>query len=327
MSGLAPLSAVGDQVRVHTVTEQDLAPYAEAVMASRDRLSRWNPVDPHDLARHLAAQSAAHRTFLVHARDPRGAHGIVGKVNVTNVVRGRFANGTVGYDAYDPYVGRGLMAQGLRLVVGLALRAQPDGMGLHRVEANVQPGNTTSAGLLRSLGFRREGSVRDMLWLADQTGVSDWRDHEAYAVTAQEWPAPPYQPHRPARLCLVVNGVPGSGRTTLARRLAAELSLPLFSEHHAAGALWQQLAESPVGGVVDALLSDGAGSAVGDDLRQAGLDPRGVLQVWCGELGAAHQPPELGPLEQLDAPAGLSDRGVTRIALAARAAAAEVSRG
>ena len=64
----------------------------------------------------------------------------------------------MGYDAYDPYAGRGLFAEGLRLVVGLVLAAEPGGMGLHRLEANVQPGNTVSAGLLRSLGFQREGS-------------------------------------------------------------------------------------------------------------------------------------------------------------------------
>jgi len=40
------LQTSGDRVRVATVREQDIAPYRRAVGQSRQRLARWNPVDP-----------------------------------------------------------------------------------------------------------------------------------------------------------------------------------------------------------------------------------------------------------------------------------------
>src|SRR5665811_2284747 len=93
----------GDRVWVGTVCVQDVAPYRLAVERSRQRLSRWNPVDPEDLERQLGVQSRDRRTFIIHSLDPEGDHDIVGKVNVTDVVRGRFESAAMGYDAYDPY--------------------------------------------------------------------------------------------------------------------------------------------------------------------------------------------------------------------------------
>ena len=82
----------------------------------------------------------------------------MGKVNVSDVMRGRFESAAMGYNAYDPYAGRGLFAEGLRLVLNLAFTPETaGGVGLHRVVAAVQLGNLRSAGLLRSLGFQREG--------------------------------------------------------------------------------------------------------------------------------------------------------------------------
>ena len=110
---------------------------------------------------------AYHRTLLIHARQQEGDHDLVGKVNVTNVVRGRALGATLGYDAVDPYAGRGLFAEGLRLVVDIAFTPEPRGMGLHRLEANVQPANVRSAGVLRRIGFRREGFSPSYLLHAD----------------------------------------------------------------------------------------------------------------------------------------------------------------
>jgi len=248
--------AQGDRVWVGKVRAQDVAPYRRAVEQSRQRLSRWNPVDVDDLERQLPVQSRDYRTFIIHALNPEGDHDIVGKINVTDVVRGRFESAAIGYDAYDPYAGRGLFAEGLRLVLNLAFAEETaGGMGLHRVAAAVQLGNLRSAGLLRSLGFQREGYSPGMLWLPGADGNHAWRDHVSYVVRREEWPTQPYATARGRKLAALVNGAPGSGKTALARQLAAELRIPLFSrdviEESPADALWALLEDSPVGGVVE----------------------------------------------------------------------------
>lgn len=250
MTAPRPLAASGDRVHVRTVEEGDLAAYRTAVLASRERLRVWNPANPDDLRWHLSAQSDLHRTFMILARDPRGDHGIVGKVNVTNVVRGRFQSAVMGYDSYDPYAGQGLFREGLALIVGLAFAR--DGMDLHRVEANVQPGNAVSAGMLRSLGFRKERFIPRMLYLSDAQGRDAWRDHDAYAVTREEWPAPAYAPHDWPYLAAVVTGR-SELRGDLARALSVELGVPrLALELIGDPALLLRIAqECPTGVVLD----------------------------------------------------------------------------
>ncbi|MFT7721449.1 MAG: GNAT family protein [Roseateles sp.] len=61
----------------------------------------------------------------------------------------------MGYFAFAGFEGRGLMTQGLNAVVTHAFR----NLGLHRVEANIQPGNAASISiaLARRCGFMLEG--------------------------------------------------------------------------------------------------------------------------------------------------------------------------
>ncbi|WP_426561438.1 GNAT family N-acetyltransferase [Angustibacter sp. McL0619] len=311
------LSARGRRVHVRPVARQDVEPFRAAVAASQQRISRWNPVDPERVQLDLADQSPSRRTMMIVANDPAGSHGLVGRVNVSNLVRGTFQSASMGYDAYDPYAGRGLFREGLALVVDIAFRSADDGgLGLHRVEANVQPANGPSAGVLRSLGFRHEGETPRMLWLNGPGGHA-WRDHERYAMTVEDWPAEPYAAHRRARRVVLVNGLPGSGKTTLATDLAAELVLPLLSEDLVKGAvadglppdvvaaygagrsalgagasvvLWSLLATCPTGAVVQSRWTPQDRDLVEAGLARAGVDPSSVVEVWCelaGELARA----------------------------------------
>lgn len=294
-----PFSATGDRVQVRPPREADTTAYVEAVTMSARRLSSFAIPDPHNFHVVLRNQSPRYRTFMVHARDPEGAHGLVGRINVSNVVEGAFRSATIGYDAYDPYAGRGLFVEGLALTLDIIFADPPDGMGLHRVEANIQPSNTRSAGLVRSLGFVHEGFSRDFLYLPGIDGRRDWRDHDRYTMLASYWPAAPYQTHGPRRIACVVKAVPGYGSYGLANALAVELGLPMYASAMVPdqAVLFDLLRASPVGGVVECRLS---GPELRIGLARAGFDPSNV------------------PV--LDAEADVTRRDVTRRALQVRAA-------
>ncbi|MFD0395306.1 GNAT family N-acetyltransferase [Streptomyces nogalater] len=111
--------------------------------------------------------------FLVCERD---GGDIAGFININNIVRGGFQCGALGYGAFAHAAGRGLMREGLELVVGYAFGP----LGLHRLEINVQPGNAASIGLARGAGFRLEGFSPAMIYVDGA-----WRDHERWALTTE----------------------------------------------------------------------------------------------------------------------------------------------
>ena len=107
-----------------------------------------------------------------------GAGELAGVINLSEIVRGSFQSAYLGYYAFLPHDRQGHMARGLRSVLREVFR----GLRLHRVEANVQPGNVASRRLVRRLGFRREGYSPRYLKVGGR-----WRDHERWALTIEDW--------------------------------------------------------------------------------------------------------------------------------------------
>ena len=64
------------------------------------------------------------------------------------------------------HAGRGLMGEGLRLVLAEAFRK----LKLHRVEANIQPENRASLALVKKCGFVREGFSRRFVKVCGTAG-------------------------------------------------------------------------------------------------------------------------------------------------------------
>jgi ribosomal-protein-alanine N-acetyltransferase len=102
---------------------------------------------------------------------------LVGVININHIIRAALESGFVGYYAFTGGEGRGLMAEGLGLVVDYAFGE----LGLHRLEANIQPGNERSKALVKSVGFRYEGYSPQYLRIG-----GGWKDHERWAILAGE---------------------------------------------------------------------------------------------------------------------------------------------
>lgn len=108
--------------------------------------------------------------------EPEGP--LAGIININEMILGSMCSGALGYYGFSPSHGKGLMSAGLALVLRRAFTHH----GLHRVEANVQPDNVRSRRLVERYGFHFEGVARGLLKVGSQ-----WRDHERWALTVEDW--------------------------------------------------------------------------------------------------------------------------------------------
>ena len=160
----------------------DADEFVAAVLASRDLHGPWIDLADTPARYHRYCERVGepdHAAFLVRHGS---CGGLVGVINVNNIIRGALLSGSLGYAAFASHAGRGLMTEGLRAVTDVAFGA----LGLHRLEANIQPANGRSRRLVRRLGFEKEGLSPRYL-LVD----GDWRDHERWALLVERWKAPP----------------------------------------------------------------------------------------------------------------------------------------
>jgi ribosomal-protein-alanine N-acetyltransferase len=166
------------RVVVRPVTADDRIALIHANLQSRALHDGWvNPPTTDDLfdAYMLkCGRDDCHGFLICDAQT----HHIAGAANVSSVIRGALQAAFLGYYVVAPYAGRGYMTAGLSQVLNYAFGT----LRLHRVEANVQPENLPSKKLLLRLGFRLEGFSPRYLKINGR-----WRDHERYAILAEEW--------------------------------------------------------------------------------------------------------------------------------------------
>ena len=125
--------------------------------------------------------------YVTRVNDPRFAPflacrvedgAIVGFLNISEIVRGSFKSAFVGYGGVAEYAGQGYMTEAMRLLLREAFTT----IGLHRLEANIQPENLPSIALAKRSGFELEGFSPRYLKIGGR-----WRDHERWAIRAETW--------------------------------------------------------------------------------------------------------------------------------------------
>jgi ribosomal-protein-alanine N-acetyltransferase len=131
---------------------------------------------PKDFERFLArVDNDQTESFLIcRAED----NAIAGLINLSQVFHGAFQNAYLGYGLGVDFAGKGYMTEAVNLVLKFAFTE----LNLHRVEANVQPHNAASIGLLKRCGFKKEGFSEKYLKIGGR-----WRDHERWAIIRENW--------------------------------------------------------------------------------------------------------------------------------------------
>ena len=98
----------------------------------------------------------------------KGKRAVIGTCGFHQLSK-RHHRAEIGYELHPDYWRQGLASEAIRAI----LRFGFEEMGLHRIEANVDPNNDASANLLRKLGFTEEGFLRERFY-DNGRFVDDW---------------------------------------------------------------------------------------------------------------------------------------------------------
>jgi [ribosomal protein S5]-alanine N-acetyltransferase len=168
----------GPRVYIRHPAPEDEAAFLALNAASAAHHAGWvSPaLTPEDYARKLERCRAENFEGLLVFR--RQDDTVMGEINLSQIVRGVFLSAYLDYQVGAPFARQGYMTEALHL----ALRHAFTTLGLHRLEANIQPENASSIALVRRVGFAKEGFSRRYLKIGGR-----WRDHERWAILREDW--------------------------------------------------------------------------------------------------------------------------------------------
>jgi ribosomal-protein-alanine N-acetyltransferase len=169
------LSLSGFRTRIQPPEAEDEDAF---LMAMRDSIGLHHPwvTAPKDHAgwqRYMKRLERVNETGFLVKRINDGV--ICGVINLNIITYEALCSAYVSYFGVAGQVEKGYMKEGMLQVIQHAF----DELGLHRLEANIQPGNLASIGLVQSTGFHYEGYSPRFLLINGQ-----WCDHERWAVLA-----------------------------------------------------------------------------------------------------------------------------------------------
>lgn len=195
-----------DRLTLRALRAEDEAAFVRLVRESVEAWRPWVPAGPPDTTaedqfrRELdrsvrGARAGTHLRLAAFERSGAAARGtdadpsetseseLIGLFALNEIVRGVFQSAYASWQVGASQMGRGLGTEGVRGLLDVAFGADPEGIGLHRVQANIMPSNAASLRIAEKLGFRREGLAARYLKIAGQ-----WEDHVMLALTQEEWP-------------------------------------------------------------------------------------------------------------------------------------------
>lgn len=176
----------GERIYLRPPKRRDAVRWQKLRLYSKDFLVPWEPSwDSFSCSRraymrflknsnYLANMDRAY-SFLIFNNTDKD---LLGGVNVGNVRRGVAQSANIGYWIGKKYSRKGYMYEALRILIPslfIDLR-------LNRVEATILEENIASQKLLKKLGFKKEGKLRNYLKIN-----GNWRDHVIYGLLQNDF--------------------------------------------------------------------------------------------------------------------------------------------
>lgn len=170
--------------RTRLVTLEDAEALARLLRANRDFLAPWDPVRDDAYFTVDGQRALLVDALSLHEQGralPQvvldGSGEVVGRVNLTAIVRGAFQSCSLGYWVSAHANGGGLATAAVDAIVRDAF----DDLGLHRVEAGTLRHNAASQRVLERNGFLRFGVAPAYLRIAGA-----WQDHVLFQRLASD---------------------------------------------------------------------------------------------------------------------------------------------
>jgi [ribosomal protein S5]-alanine N-acetyltransferase len=170
---------------IRLVTVGDAPVLAELLTANREFVAPWQPTRAEEFFTTDGQAEAIENVMIEHEQGITVPNvilndgGVVGRVTLSNIVRGPFQSCNLGYWVDSGHSGRGLGTAAVREIVDLAFGP----LGLHRVEAGTLRHNIGSQRVLERNGFVRVGTAPAYLKIAGK-----WQDHVLHQAVNHSMP-------------------------------------------------------------------------------------------------------------------------------------------
>ncbi len=177
-----------ERLTLRPLRAHDFGDWAEVRQRCGEWLTKWEPQLPDGTDDPSFVRSAFDARCAARDRDRQLGTGFAfgiwhqerfcGEVNLTQVLRGVFSSGSLGYWIDRQVAGQGFTGEAVVAVFGFAFSE----LDLHRVQISIIPRNHASLRVVEKLGLRQEGTTRDYLKI---NGA--WEDHVHFSITSDEW--------------------------------------------------------------------------------------------------------------------------------------------
>jgi ribosomal-protein-alanine N-acetyltransferase len=175
------------KLHIRPLTGQDYASWKDAYSSMLPRKNEWDTGNrsPQELSRSnflkmLKSQREHQSKDRVYdlgiftSSDMK----LVGIVSLMDIIRGLFQNAFLGLTIFNRYWKSGYGKAAAEAVLDIAF----NDLGLHRLEAGIEPRNIRCLRGTRAFGFRKEGRKKLAVYLRGQ-----WRDLMMYSLTCEDY--------------------------------------------------------------------------------------------------------------------------------------------